>query len=70
MTRPLSLLLLLACAANLYGFEWEGRIARLERDLASGDALARRDVVRMLGNYSGEQVKGALMGALFLCAML
>ena len=46
------------------GLEWEGRLARLERELESGDVTRRVEVVRLLGGYSADEVRGALLRAL------
>lgn len=46
------------------GLEWEGRLARLERELESGDVTRRVEVVRLLGGYSADEVRRALLRAL------
>lgn len=46
------------------GFEWEGRLARLTRDLDSGEASRRRDVVRLLAAYPASDVRAPLLRAL------
>ncbi len=46
------------------GFEWEGRIARLHRELDHKSPARRREVVRLLGTYPAPQVEDALMRAL------
>jgi HEAT repeat protein len=56
----IGLVLLFACL----GFEWEGRLARLQRELETADAGRRREVVRLLGAYPAAEVEGALLEAL------
>ncbi|MBX3247896.1 MAG: HEAT repeat domain-containing protein [Myxococcales bacterium] len=46
------------------GFEWEGRLGRLERELASGDVRQRREVVRLLASYAASDVRAPLLRAL------
>ncbi len=46
------------------GFEWEGRLGRLEREFASGDARQRRDVVRLMAGYGASEVREPLLRAL------
>ncbi|MCA9612047.1 MAG: HEAT repeat domain-containing protein [Myxococcales bacterium] len=46
------------------GFEWEGRLARLERELENADVSRRVEVVRMLGSYPADEVRGPLLRAL------
>lgn len=46
------------------GLEWEGRLARLERELESSDVARRVEVVRLLGGYSADEVRGPLLRAL------
>lgn len=46
------------------GFEWEGRLGRLQRELAAGDARQRRDVVRLMAGYPASEVGEALLTAL------
>ena len=62
-SRAISLLLALLALASL-GFEWEGRLIRLRRDLESGDPARRREVVRMLASYSADEVREPLLLAL------
>ena len=62
-----SLALIAALAGHvclLVGFEWEGRLSRLERDYRTGDVTQRRQVVRLMANYPAEQVQSALLLAL------
>lgn len=64
MRRALTTLLLTAlCLSNL-GFEWEGRLSRLRRDLATGDAARRTEVLRLMRSYAADTVAEPLMGAL------
>ncbi len=63
MRRLGTCLLVLLCLASL-GFEWEGRLGRLRRDLANGDAARRREVVRLLGSYPASEVGDAIIDAL------
>lgn len=58
--RGLLILLCLGC----FGFEWQGRVARLRRDLESTDPARRREVVRLLGSYSAREVGDTLLAAL------
>jgi HEAT repeat protein len=62
VTRPtLSVLcILLVCT----GFEWPGRLARLQYDLAHGQVAARREAVKRLGMYSADEVREPLLAAL------
>ena len=46
------------------GFEWEGRIGRLERQYAGGSTDERRQAVRMLGAYGGAEIRAVLLRAL------
>ncbi|HJL25680.1 MAG TPA: HEAT repeat domain-containing protein, partial [Polyangiaceae bacterium LLY-WYZ-15_(1-7)] len=46
------------------GFEWEGRLGRLERQLETGDVRQRREVVRLLTHYPAEEVREPLLRAL------
>jgi cellulose synthase operon protein C len=55
--------LLLLCGL-LVGFEWEGRLSHLRRDLDEGDAARRREVVRLLSSYAAPVVRDALLQAL------
>jgi len=63
MRRVITLLLAALCLVSL-GFEWEGRLGRLRRDLDAGDAARRREVVRLLGSYPAHEVGSAILGAL------
>jgi HEAT repeat protein len=51
--------LLLTCL----GFEWPGRVLRIERELRHGSPAERRAAARMLGGYPGRE-PGALLQAL------
>ncbi|MCB9593617.1 MAG: HEAT repeat domain-containing protein [Sandaracinaceae bacterium] len=62
--RPLATLLLVALALPGLGFEWEGRLARLRRELSSPDASRRREVVEQLSSYPAAEVRDPLLGAL------
>ncbi len=57
-------LVLVALAVLCLGFEWEGRLSRLERELESGNPRQRRDVVRRMATYSAAEVRAALLRAL------
>ena len=57
-------MLLALLALVSLGFEWEGRLMRLRRDLESGDPARRREVVRMLASYSADEVREPLLLAL------
>ncbi len=46
------------------GFEWEGRLGRLERELQNGDARRRREVVRRMAAYPADEVQRPLLQAL------
>ncbi|MFK8000053.1 MAG: HEAT repeat domain-containing protein [Polyangiales bacterium] len=50
--------------APLMGFEWEGRIGRLERQYSGGSAAERQQAVRMLGAYGAAEVRTVLLRAL------
>lgn len=54
----------LALAMLLTGFGWEGRLSRLRRELASGDAAKRRAAVHQLARFSSSQIGTALLKAL------
>jgi len=58
------MLLIGGLAFGLCGFEWEGRLSRLERELRTGDARQRREVVRLMGGYPADQVRDPLLAAL------
>ena len=59
-SRPLLCLVLCLC----FGFEWEGRLGRLQRQLENGDARQRREVVRLMGSYPASEVREPLLRAL------
>lgn len=50
--------------APLMGFEWEGRIGRLERQYSGGSTAERQQAVRMLGAYGAAEVRTVLLRAL------
>ncbi len=62
--RALSRALLLGLLLLSAGFEWEGRLGRLERELQTGDARSRRDVVRRMAAYPADEVAQPLLRAL------
>lgn len=62
--RRRSTFALLVLAFLSLGFEWEGRLTRLRRELASSDPARRREVVQLLANYPAAEVRTALLGAL------
>lgn len=64
MRAAIARLLLVALALPTLGFDWQGRVARLERELASADASTRRDAVRQLGAFDRAEVSAALLRAL------
>lgn len=64
MRRALLFLWLLLTALATMGFEWEGRLGRLERELQSGDARRRQEVVRLMASYPASEVRDALLIAL------
>lgn len=64
MNRGLNVLLLVGVSLLMLGFEWEGRLGRLERQLENGDARQRREVVRLMGSYPASEVRGPLLRAL------
>lgn len=51
-------------ALTSLGFEWEGRLARLRRELDDPDPARRREVVQLLSGYPAGEVREALLGAL------
>ncbi|MFW5876085.1 MAG: HEAT repeat domain-containing protein [Myxococcota bacterium] len=57
-------ILLLLSSLLLLGFEWEGRLERLERELEATDPARRREVVRLLASYPAPAVREALLQAL------
>lgn len=62
-TRLTSVLLILLALPGL-GFQWEGRLARLRRELSDEDPARRREVVELLSSYPASEVRDALLGAL------
>lgn len=53
-------MLILVCA----GFHWPGRLSRLQDKLRSSDAQERREAIALLGDYSADEVREALLKAL------
>lgn len=47
-----------------FGFEWEGRLTRLRRELESEDPARRREVVQLLSSYPANEVEEALLASL------
>jgi cellulose synthase operon protein C len=62
-TSPCKIFVLLLCSL-LLGFEWEGRLSSLRRDLHDGDAARRREVVRLLASYPRDVAGDLLLQAL------
>ena len=62
--RRLPRLLLLLLALLSLGFEWEGRLTRLRREMDSHDPARRREVVQLLSSYPAAEVRQALLAAL------
>ncbi len=60
----LSHVLLAVVALASLGFEWEGRLSRLRRDLADADPARRREVVRLLASYPASDVREPILSAL------
>ncbi|MEM9070160.1 MAG: HEAT repeat domain-containing protein [Myxococcota bacterium] len=56
--------LLILATLLCMGFEWEGRLNRLQRELETGDARQRREVVRLMASYSADEVRAPLLQAL------
>lgn len=54
----------MALAFLCLGFEWEGRLTRLRRELDDPDPSRRREVVQMLSGYPAAEVRDALLAAL------
>ncbi|MBW2462638.1 MAG: HEAT repeat domain-containing protein, partial [Deltaproteobacteria bacterium] len=63
-SRRCAVLALAALCLVSLGFEWEGRLGRLRRELDSSDAGRRREVVRLLAGYGAPDVGDAILGAL------
>ena len=63
-SRRCAVLALAALCLVSLGFEWEGRLGRLRRELDSSDAGRRREVVRLLAGYGADDVGDAILGAL------
>lgn len=57
-------ILLLLLSPLLVGFEWDGRLERLHRELEANDPARRREVVRLLASYPAPAVRDALLQAL------
>lgn len=51
-------------AALVAGFEWDGRLSRLRRELGHEDPTRRRDVVRMLSGHPAERVSELVLEAM------
>ncbi|HJL14853.1 MAG TPA: HEAT repeat domain-containing protein [Sandaracinaceae bacterium LLY-WYZ-13_1] len=64
MRRWTTRLLVLLLALTSLGFEWEGRLTRLRRELGSEDPVRRREVVELLSSYPAAEVDDALLRAL------
>lgn len=64
MRAPACKIFLLLLSGLLVGFEWEGRLANLQRDLDEGDAARRREVVRLLASYPPDAVGDWVLDAL------
>ena len=62
--RPWLRALLFGLLVLTTGFEWEGRLGRLERELQNGDAQRRREVVRRMAAYAASEVERPLLVAL------
>lgn len=60
----MSRFVLIALALLGLGFEWEGRLTRLRRELGSEDPAVRREVVRLLASYPASEVGAPLLAAL------
>lgn len=63
MRRSLHVLCALLALSSL-GFEWEGRLTRLRRELTDADPARRREVVQLLASYPAAEVRDALLQAL------
>jgi cellulose synthase operon protein C len=48
----------------LLGFEWEGRLGRLQRELQEANPARRREVVRLLASYPAHAVREPLLASL------
>lgn len=59
-----SRILIVALAVSSFGFEWEGRLTRLRREMEDPDPARRREVVQLLSSYPASEVQGALLAAL------
>jgi len=62
--RRASVLVLAILALASLGFEWEGRLTRLRRELGSHDPARRREVVQLLASYPAAEVREPLLAAL------
>lgn len=62
--QRLTAALLMVLALPSLGFEWEGRLTRLRRELNDTDPARRREVVQLLSSYPSSEVRGSLLGAL------
>ncbi|GAB5550006.1 MAG: hypothetical protein SangKO_097660 [Sandaracinaceae bacterium] len=57
-------LVLVVLALSSLGFEWEGRLTRLRRELTDPDPARRREVVQLLSSYPAAEVREPLLAAL------
>ncbi|MEZ4336454.1 MAG: HEAT repeat domain-containing protein [Sandaracinaceae bacterium] len=64
IARAIATALLVALALPGLGFQWEGRLARLRRELRDPDPARRREVVELLSSYPAAEVRDSLLGAL------
>ncbi|MFK7988768.1 MAG: HEAT repeat domain-containing protein [Sandaracinaceae bacterium] len=64
MRRWMVRAVLIALALTSLGFEWEGRLTRLQRELTHPDAARRREVVELLASYPAVEVRAPLLRAL------
>lgn len=62
--QRLTALALAFVALFTLGFEWEGRLTRLRRELDSADPARRREVVQQLASYAAQEVRAPLLAAL------
>jgi HEAT repeat protein len=64
VSRARRALVLVALAAALVGFDWTGRLGRLDDDLHSPSAQTRAAAVRELGTHPAAEVAGRVLEAL------
>ncbi|HBQ13522.1 MAG TPA: hypothetical protein DEF51_21065, partial [Myxococcales bacterium] len=62
--RWVARLVLVVLALSSLGFEWEGRLTRLRRELTDPDPARRREVVQLLSSYPAAEVREPLLAAL------